>query len=443
MLSEHVIEINNLSKVYSIYNKPIDRLISRWNKSKKKEFWALKNISFTVDKGETVAIIGKNGSGKSTLLQTICGTLKATTGYARVNGRVAALLELGAGFDLESTGRDNIFINGMLLGMTEKEIKEKFKSIEQFADIGDFINQPVKTYSSGMFVRLAFAVIANAEPDVLIIDEALAVGDVFFVQKCMRFIRNFKTKGTILFVSHDTSAVTNLCDKAVWLSEGEIMRIGSAKDVTEEYLAFNHRKDRLIEDNENIEISIKSDMSISNPVEDFPDCRLQMLNDSNLRNEIKLIDISDTNNGYGTGKATIQSVHLYKDGKQLVIVTGGEIVSLEITILCHEVISNIIAGFYFKDRLGQRIFGDNSYLTYMSEPITANANDIIIAKFNFRMPILPVGDYSIDVAFASGDQDSHTQHHWIHDAMTFKSISSGIATGLVGIPMQKIEITRE
>lgn len=444
MLSNRVIHIENLSKVYYIYNKPIDRLISRWNPKKRKEFWALKDIDFTVAKGETVAIIGKNGSGKSTLLQTICGTLNPTTGHANVSGRVAALLELGAGFDLESTGRENVFINGMLLGMSEKEIKQKFNAIEKFADLGDFINQPVKTYSSGMFVRLAFAVIANSEPDVLIIDEALAVGDVFFVQKCMRFIREFKKRGTILFVSHDTSAVTNLCDKAIWLAHGKVMRIGPAKDVTEEYLAYQHVADRTVEDNERVEVKYdtKEEISATPAIEDYADCRLELLNSSILRNDIQIVDISSGERSFGTGKATIIEVKLLQNNSKVLTVVGGENVSLEIDVACKEELKNVIVGFYFKDRLGQRIFGDNTYLSYIDSPYLAPANAKLIAKFDFRMPILPPGDYSIDVAFASGTQESHTQHHWIHDAMTFKSIASGISTGLVGVPMKEIKIIR-
>ncbi|MFP1786001.1 ABC transporter ATP-binding protein [Lonsdalea quercina] len=444
MCSEQVINIENLSKVYHIYNKPIDRLISRWNPKKKKEFWALKNVSFSVNKGETVAIVGKNGSGKSTLLQTVCGTLNPTSGTAKVNGRIAALLELGAGFDLESTGRENVFINGMLLGMTEKEIRQKYNAIEKFADIGEFINQPVKTYSSGMFVRLAFAVIANSEPDVLIIDEALAVGDVFFVQKCMRFIRDFKKKGTILFVSHDTSAVTNLCDRAVWLVNGEVKRVGPAKDVTEEYLAYQHILDRSAEENEVVEINYSNseEASKATHIEDYADCRLGLINRSSLRNDIKIVDISNGEKSFGTGKARIVEVRLLQNNDRVLTVIGGELVALEIDVECKESLSSIIAGFYFKDRLGQRIFGDNTYLSYIDKPFTADGHSKITAIFEFRMPTLPPGDYSIDVAFASGNQDSHTQHHWIHDAMTFKSIASGVSTGLVGVPMKNIKLVR-
>ena len=440
-----VITIEGLSKVFYVYNKPIDRLISRWNKKKRSEFWALKNIDISISKGETIAIIVKNGSGKSTLLQTICGTLRPTSGDVKISGRIAALLELGAGFDLESTGRENVFINGMLLGMSKNEISQKFAAIEKFADIGEFIDRPVKTYSSGMFVRLAFAVIANSEPDILIIDEALAVGDVFFVQKCMRFIRNFKKKGTILFVSHDTAAVTNLCDKAVWLSNGEIMRVGTAKEVTEEYLAFFHAKDRKSEDNIDVELnSTKSKESKKiSTLDDYADCRLDFLNNSNLRNDIKLVELNHESNDFGTGKALITNVDVLQNNKKLLMVNGGEFVRLEITIDIIDDLKDIIAGFYVKDRLGQKIFGDNTFLSYLDSPVSTPAGTKIIASFEFRMPLLPVGDYSIDVAFASGNQDSHTQHHWVHDAVVFKSIASGISTGLVGVPMKEIKFTLE
>ncbi|WP_425543182.1 Wzt carbohydrate-binding domain-containing protein [Tatumella punctata] len=273
-------------------------------------------------------------------------------------------------------------------------------------------------------------------------DEALAVGDVFFVQKCMRFIREFKKKGTILFVSHDTSAVTNLCDKAVWLSHGEIMRIGPAKDVTEEYLAYQHVQDRSVTESAQIEVNYgrknDEDTQSENAIDDYADCRLELLNQSSLRNDIQVVDISTGEKGFGTGKATITQVRFLQNDSKVLTIIGGELVSLEIEVQSKEELKDIIAGFYFKDRLGQRIFGDNTYLSYIDEPFSMDANSRIVAKFEFRMPILPPGDYSIDVALATGNQESHTQHHWIHDAMTFKSIASGISTGLVGVPMKNI-----
>ncbi|MGL5485025.1 MAG: ABC transporter ATP-binding protein [Shewanella sp.] len=439
MSSNVVINVNNISKCYHVYDSPIDRLLSKWWPEKKKEFWAIKNLSFEVGKGETVAIIGKNGSGKSTLLQMICGTLQQTSGNLNVKGRIAALLELGAGFDLESTGRENVYINAMLLGMTKREIEQKFKAIEAFADIGEFIDRPVKTYSSGMYVRLAFSVIANSEPDVLIIDEALAVGDVFFVQKCMRFIREYKEKGTILFVSHDTSAVTSLCDRAIWIDNGELKRSGNAKAVTEEYLAFQHARDRYLEVGDSLNIDT---LSINEKEEvniDYSDCRDELINASILRNDIKIVDLTYSNN-YGLGHGEIIDVGIYKNNEKVLTFIGGEIVSLIIKFKAIESLDSVISGFYFKDRLGQKLFGDNTYISYINSPFNADKGSIAKAEFKFRMPTLPVGDYSVDVALATGNQDNHTQQHWIHDVISFRSISSGVATGLVGIPMISIKL---
>ena len=218
---EIMLSVRNIWKTFAIYEKPADRLkqmlLGRLGKKYFTEFHALKGISFDVKKGECVGIIGRNGAGKSTLLQVITGTLQPTGGELAVHGRVAALLELGSGFNPEFTGRENVYMYATVLGLSQSEIEQQYQNIIDFADIGDFIDQPVKTYSSGMMVRLAFAVVAHVSADVLIIDEALAVGDAFFQQKCMRFIRKFKEEHTILFVSHDTGAVVNLCDRAVLL----------------------------------------------------------------------------------------------------------------------------------------------------------------------------------------------------------------------------------
>jgi lipopolysaccharide transport system ATP-binding protein len=235
MSSDHsAIGVSNLSKCYHIYDRPPDRLkqfivprlqrlVGRPPKAFYSEFWALKDVSFEVKRGETIGIIGRNGSGKSTLLQLICGTLYPTAGSVETNGRVAALLELGSGFNPEFTGRENVYMNGSVLGLTRGEIDDRFEDIAAFADIGEFIEHPIKTYSTGMYTRLAFAVIAHVRAEILVIDEALAVGDAFFVQKCMRFLRKFQETGTVLFVSHDTGAVTNLCDRAVWLDHGKVL----------------------------------------------------------------------------------------------------------------------------------------------------------------------------------------------------------------------------
>jgi lipopolysaccharide transport system ATP-binding protein len=225
MQDDIAITLQNISKVYKRYHHPTDRLkeILLPGKSKAEEFWALRDINLTIPKGETVGIIGRNGSGKSTLLQIIAGTLQPTTGSFQVQGRISALLELGSGFNPEFTGRQNVFFNGRILGLSQAEIEDRFEDIAAFADIGDFIEQPVKTYSSGMFVRLAFAVAVHVGPEIFIVDEALAVGDIVFQHKCMRRIKSLMDSGvSTLFVSHDAGAVKSLCNDAVMLNEGRI-----------------------------------------------------------------------------------------------------------------------------------------------------------------------------------------------------------------------------
>ena len=240
MSSDVAISLRGVSKNFHIYACPLDRLkqsLFRGRRTYYSEVRALEEVSFEVRRGETVGIVGRNGSGKSTLLQCICGTLTPSRGEIAVHGRVAALLELGAGFNPEFSGRENVYVNAALLGMERRDVEARFSGIAAFADIGDFLDRPVKTYSSGMFLRLAFAVMAHVRADILVIDEALAVGDVFFVQKCMRFLQEFRKTGTILFVSHDTSAVLALCERALWLKNGRVEAEGRAKSVCERYLA--------------------------------------------------------------------------------------------------------------------------------------------------------------------------------------------------------------
>ncbi|WP_347912592.1 ABC transporter ATP-binding protein [Pseudomonas grandcourensis] len=239
MSSQVAIRVSNLSKCFQIYEKPSDRLLQMLARGFKKyyrEFWALKDVSFEVRKGETVGIVGRNGSGKSTLLQMICGTLNPSDGDIKVNGRIAALLELGSGFNPEFTGRENVYMNAAVLGLTKKEIDARYAEIEAFADIGQFIDQPVKTYSSGMSVRLAFAVAINSDPEVLVIDEALSVGDELFQRKCYSRIESIKAKGTtILFVSHSGNIVVELCDRAILMDAGELLLVGEPKEIVGKY----------------------------------------------------------------------------------------------------------------------------------------------------------------------------------------------------------------
>lgn len=443
--NEVAIRVSNLSKRYEIYSAPRDRLkqfvmppirriLGRAHKQYFNEFWALKDISFEVKKGETVGIIGRNGSGKSTLLQMICGTLSPTSGSIQTNGRIAALLELGSGFNPEFTGRENVYMNASVLGLSKTEIDQRFVAIAAFADIGDFLEQPVKTYSSGMMVRLAFAVIAHVDADILIIDEALAVGDAFFTQKCMRFLRLFMKTGTALFVSHDTGSVRNLCNKAIWLEKGTLLEQGAPKDVCENYLeAFYEAQQGK---SSTTRLKIKREEPSPQTVKDQ---RQVFINASNLRNDIELFDFDPDAPSFGQGHAQITNVQVLDvQGSPLTWIVGGEDVVLRVEAITHSFLDAPIIGFHIKDRLGQALFGDNTYLSYMESPVSCNDGESLVAEFHFLMPRLASGDYSVSVALANGTQHGHVQHHWIHDALYFKSETTSVAAGLIGIPMAKI-----
>lgn len=457
------IRIAGLGKRYEIYAQPSDRLrqmiLPRFRRAMGKgdvayfnEFWALRGVSFDVRRGETVGIIGRNGSGKSTLLQMVCGTLHPTEGSVAVHGRIAALLELGAGFNPEFTGEENVYLSGLLYGIPEGELRKRYRSITEFADIGEFINQPVKTYSSGMYVRLAFAIAAHVDADTLVIDEALSVGDVRFTQKCMRYLREFQKRGTLLFVSHDTGAVTSLCSRAVWLDSGQMVMDGSARDVVERYLAEQHAADRAsLGESVTVRTSIPGAGAAGDghradhttvPA-DVVDPRKAILNGEATRNLVEIFefDPAQIDNEFGTGAARIVDVQLLDgNGQTRRLTAGGEVADLVIEAEVSESLDAPIFGFYVKDRLGQRLFGDNTYLSYLGRSVDARGGTRLRAHFRFRMPILPSGDYSVDVALANGTQENHTQHHWIHDALTFKASDSTMRHGLVGIPMHAIGI---
>jgi lipopolysaccharide transport system ATP-binding protein len=381
-------------------------------------------------------VIGRNGSGKSTLLKLLCGTLAPTTGELAVRGRVAALLELGTGFNPEFTGRENVYLNAAVLGLASTEIDARYDDIVAFADIGPFIDQPLKTYSSGMFVRLAFAVIANIDADILVIDEALAVGDAFFVQKCMRFLRHFLQQGTLVFVSHDTGAVANLCDRAIWLDRGEIRRVGAAKDVCDAYLASNFEaaqgESRLPQERATRAPRRSPDLQPRDMRQDF-------INASPRRNDIEIVDHEVKSAQFGLGGGLITKTELTDDlGTPLTWCVGGEPVALRIEVEAKKDVDSPIVGYYVRDRLGQTLFGDNTCISTAQNPIPFRSGQRLIVEFRFRMPILPLGDYTVTVSFAEGTQAEHLQHHWIHDALLVRSHSSSACTGLVGIPHESI-----
>jgi len=442
--ADAVIEIESVSRRFDVYEKPVDRLLQAfWRGQRRfgKEFWALRNVSASIRRGETLGVIGPNGSGKSTLLKIICGTLTPTDGRVVIHGRVAGLLELGAGFNTDFTGRENVYMSGHLHGMSRTAIDDRMSSIEAFAEIGEFFDRPVKTYSSGMYVRLGFALIAHLDADILVVDEALAVGDAYFVQKCMRFIREFQKRGTIVFVSHDSGAVVSLCDRALWLDHGSVRQLGPAKDVSEAYLgetierlqgsASGLARPRAVASSD------QSLVATTTAPDDLPQASID-------RNQLRVVHFNPDAPSFGRGGASVVDVSLMDSSEErLAAVRGDEVVTLCVRARLHEDMARPILGFIVKDRLGQGLFSENTCERYAEEAVAGGKGDIISARFTFRMPILPVGDYSITVAIADGVQFDHVQHHWIHDALIFKSVTSSVSTGLVGIPMINIEMRKE
>lgn len=450
---EIVLRVENICKSFAVYKKPIDRLkqmlFGRFGKRYYSEFHALNNVSFELRRGECIGIIGRNGAGKSTLLQIITGTLQATSGIGEVHGRVAALLELGSGFNPEFTGRENVYMYAAVLGLSRREIDEKYQSIVEFADIGDFIDQPVKTYSSGMMVRLAFAVVAHVDADILIVDEALSVGDVFFQQKCMRFIHKFKEEHTILFVSHDTQSVVTLCQKAIYLDHGNVRMSGPAKEVVESYLQEIYGSSQNIsaaaEQAAAAAAECENEAELLPPEDDFQDMRLPFLNQTNLRNDLEVFRFSPPSEGgrcFGEGGATITNVQFFGDeGKPLTWIVGGEVVKLRITATLQKDVFSPIIGFTFKNRVGQDIFVDNTYYRMMNTPLDCKAGETLQAEFVFRIPVLPPGQYTVSPAIAEGDMNNHKQLMWVHDAVVLESHASS-SLGLVGLHMHNISLKK-
>ncbi len=448
---ERAVVVDGVGKCYQIYERPQDRLkqallprmgrlIGLKRPNYFREFWALREVSLTVARGETVGIIGRNGSGKSTLLQIVCGTLSPTQGRVSMSGRVAALLELGSGFNPEFTGRENVHMNGAILGMTPGEVAAKYDDIVAFADIGDFIEQPVKTYSSGMYVRLAFAVIAHADADVLVIDEALSVGDVFFSQKCMRFLRQFQEHGTVLFVSHDAGAMVNLCDRVLWMDDGRMVMDGPAKQVCEAYLAstYGHRPRSIATNAADASGAEAVAATLQESGLDADGDAFDPLLD---HSRMRVFRFDPAQAGFGDGGASIVAAQLENsNGEPLVQVDGGAIVRLLLRARAHRDIAQPIVGFFFKDRLGQHLFGTNTYIDGAPAAPPAAAGQSMEAVFEFRMPYLPAGRYTVDVAVADGTAFDHIQAAWVYDGLVLESVCDTRSTGLVGIPYRAIAL---
>lgn len=447
MSSETAVKIENLNKCYEIYETPRDRLkqfifprlqrlIKRPIRQYFREFWALKELSFEVKKGETVGIIGRNGSGKSTLLQIICGTLNPTSGNIQINGRIAALLELGSGFNPEFTGRENVYMNAAVIGLSDKEIDMRFDDIVSFADIGDFIEQPVKTYSSGMMVRLAFAVAINVDPEILIVDEALAVGDELFQRKCFSRIEAVRAGGaTILLVSHSGAAIVELCDRAMLMDAGEKLAIGLPKQIVGRYQKLlyapaNKReaiREQIRRVDEGLLISAKI---VEDPpyVEHSPTKHTKELQESFDPNLTP-----DSTIEYESHGAYIESpAILTLAGKQVNNLIRGKTYCYTFTVRFTESVSNVRFGMLIKTISGVELGGATSDKSGKSGLAAVEKGAIIHVEYRFTCLLSP-GIYFLN-AGVSGNVLAEAKHlHRIIDAFCFRVIhdTSEYSTGII------------
>ncbi|MCR5527188.1 MAG: ABC transporter ATP-binding protein [Lachnospiraceae bacterium] len=427
-MSDCAIKVENLDKVYKLYDHRRDRLMDALGLTKKKvyhEHYALKDVSMEVHKGETVGIIGTNGSGKSTILKIITGVLSPTAGNVEINGRISALLELGAGFNMEFTGIENIYLNGTMIGFSNAEIEAKMQDILDFADIGDFVNQPVKTYSSGMFVRLAFAVAINIDPEILIVDEALSVGDIFFQNKCYHKFEEFKKAGkTIVFVSHDLSSISKYCDRVYLLDRGKKLGEGSPKTIIDMYKkVLVHQLDSKPEDHA----------------------------DSFNRGGMKQLDGTDGNaipkfwkdkmvlnpsqDSYGSGLAEIVDFCCVDNSGQITnTVMKGDTFTIRMKVKFNTRIQQPILACSFKNRMGVEITGTNT----MFEKIdTGNPekDEVMVVNFTQNMS-LQGGEYLISFGCVGYREGEFTVYHRLYDIFSINVISSKDTVGYYDMGME-------
>ena len=445
MLSSAVIRASELSKSYRIYEHPADRLkeLLFRGRGRGKDFWALQGVDLIVQAGEAVGVIGRNGSGKSTLLQLICGLLQPTTGEIAARGRVAGLLELGAGFNPDFTGRENVQLAATILGLRAEEIAARFEAIEAFAGIGSFIDRPVREYSSGMYARLAFAVCAHVDADVLVIDEILAVGDAAFQQKCIRYLRRFQAGGgTLLFVSHSEGSVLTLCERAIWLDRGQLQADGPAREVCRRYAASLQDTGNSIHIGDCSEISGKQAKRTTEPwVVPVPAPSGQ---DPRWRgaNPIQVMGFDRDAPWHGENGAVIEHVGLYSpDGTPLTIANGGAEAELRIMCRAMRPVKQPIVGFILRNERGENLAGDNTYLRYSNTSLRIAAGATFTARFHFQLPYLPAGEYRFAPAITEGTQADHVHLHWMENALALRVSRSPIRRGTVGVPMLEIEIS--
>lgn len=435
---EIVISVRDISKCFFTYDKPFDRLkhsiIPRLQRklgspvtAYGREFWALRNIDFDVRRGETVGIVGRNGSGKSTLLQIICGTLMPTGGVVQTQGRVAALLELGSGFNLEFTGRENVYLNAAVLGLSREEVDQRFDAIAGFADIGEFIDQPVKAYSSGMVVRLAFAVQAQVEPDILIVDEALSVGDARFQAKCFERLRQLKSNGTsILLVTHASEQVVTHCNRAVLLEHGRVEMLGPPRAVINRYLDILFGRGKLSD-------VLAEDLDVVPDPAAFDEQAVPLL----LFDRDAYATRDGFNPGeyrWGDGAASVQDFHLVANGHPFPTqIESGAEVQLHLAVRFHRMVVNPILGFTIKTKEGVTVYGTNSLLLACSVTQTLGAPGSSASACLKFINRLNGGDYFISVGVASLKGEDIVPHDRRYDSIHFVVSPTPQSLGLIDL----------
>lgn len=403
--------------------------------SKKNEkFWATRNVSFKLHKGEALGIIGRNGGGKSTLLQLVCGTLSPSEGFVKVNGRVAGILELGAGFNPEFSGIENIILNAKILGLSSVEIDSRLKDIVAFADIGDYVHKPLKTYSSGMVVRLAFAIVANVSADILIIDEALAVGDVLFQQKCLRFLENFKQSGGgILFVSHDTSLVSSFCEKVVYLKRfgaEYIVVSGPAKEICNQYMS-----DLYSDLDKRTHNTVPSKVREALPPQ--PGRTQHASKDGISKSIVTISDWNKTADRFGLEPQAIFDAYFTDESDNVLSQFESDtLVVLKVFVGVTKPMAMPSLTFMLKDRSGRVLFSDCSLNFFEGTQLTKKTRFELALVCRF--PNLVTGDYSFDFALADGSMQDHVQISWVHDALVLSSSNKINVIGTSGFPSAKM-----
>lgn len=443
--AQNAISVENVTKVYRLYDKPIDRLkesVSPTHKNYHRDFYALSNISFQVKKGETVGIIGTNGSGKSTILKIITGVLTPTEGRVAVNGKISALLELGAGFNMDYTGIENIYMNGTMMGYTRKEMDAKLQDILDFAEIGDFVHQPVKTYSSGMFVRLAFALAINVEPEILIVDEALSVGDVFFQAKCYRRMEEIRENGTtILMVTHDMGSIIKYCDRVVLLNKGEFIAEGTPSRVVDMY------KKILAGKLEALKAELAAEQAgETQPSADSEEEAARMMELSDFSGGMNLepesgglmrdkMTINPDRTEYGDGRAEIYDLGLLDArGNVTNLLLKGEMFTIRECIRFNAPIEAPIFTFTIKDRKGTELSGTNTlYEGTDVQPV--KAGDSYVVEFTQKMT-LQGGEYLLSMSCTGFEAGEHVVYHRLYDVTSITVISNKNTVGVFDMESQ-------